>query len=117
MSQFLVAIYRPHDYDPGAEDAAMSRAIDDLNADMTAAGARVFVGGLSAPASARTVIAHADGGMVVTPGLHVSASEHIGGLWVLEAADLEAAQEWARKAALACRAPVEVRALLASAAT
>jgi hypothetical protein len=36
-------------------------------------------------------------------------SEHIGGFWVLEAVDLNEALAWGRKAAVACRAPVEVR--------
>ena len=35
--------------------------------------------------------------------------EHIGGFWVLEAADLDEALAWGRKAAVACLAPVEVR--------
>jgi hypothetical protein len=52
------------------------------------------------------------GHAVVTPGLHASSGEHVGGLWILDAADLAAALEWGRKASLACRAPVEVRAFL-----
>jgi hypothetical protein len=39
--------------------------------------------------------------------------EHIGGFWILEAADLDDALAWGRKAAVACRAPVEVRAFFA----
>jgi hypothetical protein len=39
----------------------------------------------------------------------METKEHIGGFWVLEAADLSAALAWGRKAAIACRAPVEVR--------
>lgn len=116
MPQFLVALYRPHDYDPATEDAAMSHDIDALNAEMIAAGARVFVGGLAPAAAARTVTAQADGQTVVTHGLHVAAGDHVGGLWVLDAADIDAALEWGRKASQACRAPVEVRALLSPAA-
>lgn len=116
MPQFLVALYRPSDYDPATEDAAMSHDIDVLNAEMIAAGVRVFVGGLAPPAAARTVVAQAGGQVVVTPGLHVAAGGYIGGLWVLDAADADAAFEWGRKASLACRAPVEVRAFLSPAA-
>ena len=38
--------------------------------------------------------------------------EHVGGFWVLEAADLDEALAWGRKAVVACRTPVEVRAFL-----
>jgi hypothetical protein len=47
MTQYLVAIYRPGNYDPAvSEDEAMHRGIDALNDEMKAAGIRVFVGGL-----------------------------------------------------------------------
>ena len=48
MPQYLVAIHHPDDYDPSAEDEAMTRDIDALNEEMVAAGVRIFVGGLSA---------------------------------------------------------------------
>ena len=47
--------------------------------------------------------------VLITDGPYLEAKEHIGGFWVLEAADLDEALEWGRKAAVACRAPVEVR--------
>jgi hypothetical protein len=43
----LIAIYRPDNYDPSVETEAMHREIDVLNDEMVAAGARIFVGGLS----------------------------------------------------------------------
>ena len=46
----------------------------------------------------------------ITDGPYLETKEHVGGFWVLEAADMEEALEWGRKAVLACRAPVEVRA-------
>jgi len=49
--------------------------------------------------------------VLVTDGPYLETKEHIGGFWVLEAADLDEALAWARKAVIACRAPVEVRAL------
>jgi hypothetical protein len=36
----------------------------------------------------------------------------VGGLWLLTCADMAEAVEWARKAAVACRVPVEVREFL-----
>ena len=46
---------------------------------------------------------------VVTDGPYIETKEHIGGFWVLECATKAEAVEWGRKAALACKAPVEVR--------
>jgi hypothetical protein len=47
--------------------------------------------------------------VVITDGPYLETKEHIGGFWILEAANLDEALAWARKAAVACRAPVEVR--------
>jgi len=41
MTQYLVAIYLPDDYDPSTEDEAMPRDVDALNDEMEAAGARM----------------------------------------------------------------------------
>lgn len=110
MPRYLVAIHHPDDDDPAlAEDAAMDRAIDRLNDEMVAAGVRVFVGGLHPAREARSLRAGAEGQVSVTPGPHLKTGEHMGGFWVLEVTDLEAALDWGRKAAVACRAPVEVR--------
>ncbi len=110
MTQYLVAIHHPDDYDPSvAEDEAMHRDIDALNDEMKAAGVRIFVGGLQPASSAMSVRVRSDGKLLVTDGPYIETKEHIGGLWVLEAADLDEALKWGRKAAVACRAPVEVR--------
>jgi hypothetical protein len=50
--------------------------------------------------------------VVITDGPYLETKEHIGGFWILEAANLDEALAWARKAAVACRAPVEVREIL-----
>jgi hypothetical protein len=87
----------------------MHRDIDILNDEMVAAGIRIFVGGLRPARDARSLRAQADGEIAITDGPYIEAKEHIGGFWVLEATNLEEALEWGRKAAIACRAPVEVR--------
>jgi hypothetical protein len=109
MTQYLVAIHLPDDYDPSVETEAMSRDIDALNDEMEAAGVRIFVGGLSPVSSARSLRAQPGGKVLITDGPYVEAKEHIGGFWVLEAANLDDALAWGRKAVVACRAPVEVR--------
>jgi hypothetical protein len=112
MPQYLVAIYHPDDFDPSTETEAMSRDIDALNEEMIAAGARIFAGGLSPASNARSLRAQPDGKVHVTEGPYLETRELIGGFWLLEAADLEEALAWGRKAAVACRTPVEVRPFL-----
>ena len=111
MTQFLVAIHLPDDFDEvaAAEDNAMHRDIDALNDEMKAAGVRVFVGGLAAARTAKSLRVRRDGSMHITDGPYLETKEHVGGFWVLEAAGMEEALVWGRKAAVACRAPVEVR--------
>lgn len=109
MTKFLVSIHRPTGYDGSAEDEAMGREIDELNMEMRDAGARFFAGGLLSERSAKSLRPQSDGKVLVTDGPYLETKEHIGGFWILEAVDMVSAVEWGRKAAVACRAPVEVR--------
>ena len=109
MTQFLVAIHHPDDFDPSvAGDEAMD-PIHALNEEMITAGVRVFVGGLHPARSAKSLRAQSNGAVLITDGPYLETKEHVGGFWVLEAADLDEALAWGRKAVVACRAPVEVR--------
>jgi hypothetical protein len=108
--QYLVAIHHRDDYDPAtAEDEAMARDIDTVNEEMVAAGIRVFVGGLRSVKEARSVILGGNEDVLITDGPYLETKEHIGGFWVLDVKNLDEALKWGRKAAIACRAPVEVR--------
>ena len=108
--QYLVAIHHPDNYDPfAAEDEAMHRDIDALNGEMIAAGIRIFAGGLHSANKAKSLRAQPAGKVQITDGPYLETKEHIGGFWILEAADMNEALEWGRKAVIACRAPVEVR--------
>jgi hypothetical protein len=109
MTQYLVAIHHPDDYDPSVEGEAMTRDIHALNKEMIAAGVRIFVGGLTSAREAKSLRAQPSGKVLITDGPYLETKEHIGGFWVLEAATLDDALAWGRKAAVACRAPVEVR--------
>jgi hypothetical protein len=109
MPQFLVAIHHSDDYDPSMEDEAMVREISALNEEMDAAGARFFAGGLESAGKAKSLRKLPSGEVTVTDGPYTEAKEHIGGFWILEAADMDEALAWARKAVVACRVPVEVR--------
>ena len=109
MTQYLVAIHHPDNYDPSVETEAMMEEIHALNREMIAAGVRIFAGGLTPASNAKSVRAQSDGKVLITDGPYLETKEHIGGFWVLEAAGMDEAIEWGRKAAVACRAPVEVR--------
>ena len=112
MSQYLVAVYHPDNYDPSVEGEAMMEEIHALNREMIAAGARKLACGLSPASSAKSLRAQPNGKVLATDGPYTETKEHIGGFWILEAADMEEAVAWGRKAAAACRAPVEVREML-----
>ncbi len=79
-----------------------------LNDEMQSAGAWVFGGGLL-PASSATVVETNGNEFLVTDGPFTESKEHIGGFWVIEAEDLDAALAWAKKATVACGERVEVR--------
>jgi hypothetical protein len=112
MPQYLVAIQHPENYDASLEGEAMIRDIGALNKEMDAAGARFFAGGLEAPARAKSLRKQPGGEVVITDGPYLETKEHVGGFWILEAADMDEALAWGRKAVAACRVPVEVRAFL-----
>lgn len=110
--KYLITIYHPDDYEAFVvEDEAMDRAIDAVNEEMVEAGVRVYVGGLQPPRTAKSLRAEPSGtgAVLVTDGPYLETKEHIGGLWVIDAADMDEALEWGRKATIACRVPVQVR--------
>jgi hypothetical protein len=112
MPEYLVAIHLPDDFDPSAQPKEMARDIDVLNEEMEAAGVRILAAGLSPAGSAKSLRARPDGKVLITDGPYLETKEHVGGFWLLKAANLDEAVAWARKAVVACRTPVEVRAIL-----
>ncbi|HET6842331.1 MAG TPA: YciI family protein [Candidatus Angelobacter sp.] len=113
MPQYLVAVQHPDNYDPSLEGEAMMRDIDVLNEEMAAVGARFFAGGLEPAAKAKSLRKQPGGEVVITDGPYLETKEHIGGFWILDAANKDEAVAWGRKAVVACRASVEVREFLA----
>ena len=109
MPRYLLSVYQPDGPLPPPEDLErISQHLDTLNAELKAAGAWVFAGGLHPPSTA-TVVRLQNGDVLTTDGPFVEGKEHVGGIWIIEAPDLDAALEWARKAARATTLPIEVR--------
>lgn len=106
MPHYLIAGYLPQDFDPSMQDETMADEIHALNRQMIAAGVRRFAGGLGA---AHTLRMRSDGEVRVTDGPYLETKELLGGLWILETANLDEALGWARKGIRACRMPIEVR--------
>jgi hypothetical protein len=112
MPQYLVANYLPDDFDPSTVTEAMIEEIQSVNRELIAAGVRKFACGISPAGSAKTVRKQADGTVRVTDGPYMETKEHMGGFWILEAANMDEALAWARKGAIMCDAAGEVRELL-----
>jgi len=110
MTQYLLSVHMVEGEPEPAPDvmAKMYKDVDILNEEIKAAGIWVFAGGLH-PANTATVVRVDNGEVVTTDGPFAETKEQLGGFWVIEAPDLDAALEWAGKATQACQAPVEVR--------
>jgi hypothetical protein len=85
-----------------------SRALDAFNDRLVAEGYWVFSGGLAALGTA-TVIDNRGGEALFTDGPFVESKEYLGGLWIIEAADLDVALKLAAEGSKACNRKVEVR--------
>jgi hypothetical protein len=109
VKQYLLSIVQPDGPPPPAPvlDLIM-RDVKVLGDEMKASGAWVFAGGLHPPDTA-TVVRATQGEILTIDGPFAEGKEHIGGVWIIKAADLDAALAWARKAAKATTLPIEVR--------
>ncbi len=110
MTQYLLSVHLVEGDDvPSPEETArMYKDVDVFNGELRTAGAWVFAGGLH-PADTATVVRVTDGEILTTDGPFAETKEQLGGFWVIEAADLDAALAWAAKGSAACQGPVEVR--------
>ncbi len=112
MKQYMLSVH----HESPAEVAEFSdedmqrmfQQVDAFNEEVRQAGAWVFAGGLEGIESA-TVVDGRGGGSVITDGPFSETKEYLGGFWVINAADLDEALEWARKGSAACEGRVEVR--------
>jgi hypothetical protein len=110
MTQYLLSMYQPDGRPPPPEilGPIMTR-VRTWDTDLRAAGAWVFTAGLF-PADTATVVRPGTAGEVLTTdGPYVEAKEHVGGLTVIRAADLDEALRWAGRLSQATGLPTEVR--------
>jgi hypothetical protein len=91
------------------EELAQShKQLGILEQELKSAGAWVASGRLHDPATA-TVVRMAGGEVLTTDGPFVEAKEHLGGFYIVQAEDLDAALAWASRVTGAIRVPIEVR--------
>ncbi|HWD41309.1 MAG TPA: YciI family protein [Fimbriimonas sp.] len=107
--KFMVTGFLPNDFDPSSVTEQMARDIHAFNAEMEAAGALFFAGGLAPASLTKTFRPQPDGKVVVTDGPYLETKELIGGFYILEAASMEEAMEWCRRGARVAFGPIEMR--------
>ena len=113
MPQYLLAVYGDEatfDELEAQPDAVnkMYAQVEVFNQRLRDENAWVFGGGLQRTSSA-TVVRTGDGAPLVTDGPYIESKEKLGGFWIIETTDLDAALAWAKDGSAACEGPVEVR--------
>ena len=113
MKQYLLATYAVEDQVPGApsspeEMQTFMERVMTLEAEMDASGAFVF-GGALLDSEAASVLSTQAGDWRMTKGPVADTKEQIAGFYIINAADLEGALDWASKVVEATRHAIEVR--------
>jgi hypothetical protein len=117
MPHYLLSVWHDTSYDDfedidfSAPEIQRTQAqVGAVNESMQREGVWVFAGGLRPPSTA-TVVRAEGTDVSMTDGPYAESKEAMGGFWVIDVADLDAALDWAGKATVACERPVEVRRL------
>jgi hypothetical protein len=112
MAQYLLSV---HTVDGEArepmtdeETRQFMEGVRALEEEMRSAGAWLFGGRLHAPDTA-TVVRMSGGELLTTDGPFAESKEHLGGFYIVEADDLDAALGWASKTSACIGRPIEVR--------
>jgi hypothetical protein len=114
MTQYMLSVHSVEDAVPEPmTEEEMQRSYQQLGIiekEMKSTGAWVFSGRLHEPETA-TVVRVSDGTVLTTDGPFVESREHLGGFYIIEAEDLDAALALASRVTAAIRTPIEVRPL------
>jgi hypothetical protein len=111
MPQYMISVIHDEQGPDWVGDVDVQEVVakvDAFNQELRDSGSWVFAGGLEPPSSA-TVVDATGTEVVVTDGPYAEAKEQLGGFWVVEAPDLDAAQEIGKRGSAACLGAVEVR--------
>jgi hypothetical protein len=109
MKTYLLSMYQPDGVTPPREVLEnVMREIFVIREELKARGAWVFGNGLH-DASTATVLQQHGGEVLITDGPYAEGKEHIGGITIIKAPDLDAALAWARRYAEVTSLPIEVR--------
>jgi hypothetical protein len=112
MTQYLLSLYRDYAVPISPDRSRQVWAdVGALGEKMAEAGAFVFKGGMRGGAESATVVRQSDGGFLLIDGPYTETKEHLAGFWIINAADLDEALEWAKLAAAAEQRSIEVRPL------
>ena len=110
MPQYLLAVHMVEGQPTPSEEEMKSAyaAVETFNDKLQKNGCWVFGGGLH-PADTATVVDGTGPEVITTDGPFAEAKEQLGGFWIVQAPDLDAALQLAAEGSAACRGPVEVR--------
>ncbi|MDQ6895048.1 MAG: YciI family protein [Actinomycetota bacterium] len=110
MTQYLLSVWSREGETPLTDEEIQQSYADTgaFNEQVRKEGAWVFAGGLHPPCTA-TVVDGRGEEPVTTDGPFAESKEQLGGFWVVDVPDLDAALDLARRGSAACRNPVEVR--------
>jgi hypothetical protein len=114
MTQYMLSVHSVDGATPEPmTEEDMRRSHEQLGAierELRSTGAWVFSARLHGPGTA-TVVRVSNGEVLTTDGPFAESKEHLGGFYLIEADDLDAALAWATRVTAAIRAPIEVRPL------
>ena len=110
MTQYLLSVHMVEGTPAPSDDEMqrMFKQVDIFNAKLQKEGTWVFAGGLH-PANTATVVRVQNGEVLTSDGPVAESKEQLGGFWIVEAPDLDAALKLGAEGSEACGAPVEVR--------
>jgi len=111
MPKYMLTVHGtvddPAEYDPETLQR-MFETVEGFNQKARDAGIWVFAGGLE-PIDVSTTVDNTGEQPLVTDGPFAEAKEWVGGFWIFDLPDLDAALEWAKEGSKACQGKVEVR--------
>ena len=111
MAQYLLSV---HTVEGEARDPMTDEEMQQfmgrvgvLEEELKSAGAWLFGGALHGPDTA-TVVRVSGGELLTTDGPFAESKEHLGGFYIIDATDLDAAIGWASRVTAAVGKPIEV---------